>query len=155
MGAGGETRPDSAVFTFGFAAQLPNIDRACREVERFLGQQGAGGDHFEIFLVLRELLNNAVIHGSRCDPNKRVRLQVQLAQEELTVEIEDQGPGFAWHNAPSGSEADSNACSGRGLHIAAGYTDSFEYNPAGNRVRFTKRVQRSPEKYAEGHSEQG
>lgn len=155
MKPGGEKRPDAAVFTFGFAAHLSHVDRACRELERFLAQQNVGSDRFDIFLVLRELLNNAVIHGSRCEPDKWVRLRAQLAQEELTVEIEDQGPGFDWHTVRSESGVDPNACSGRGLHITAGYTDFFEYNSAGNTVRFKKRVQRFPEKYAEGHSEQG
>ena len=128
--------------TFTFAACLPNIDHACAQVERFLTAHQVHEGHFEILLVLRELLNNAVMHGCRQDSGKQVRVTMELADAVLKVQVADQGAGFDWRQRQYWSQPDLNACSGRGLSIIEHYSDSYAFNTEGNMVTFTKKIQR-------------
>ncbi len=50
--------------------------------------------YYNIVVAVTEAVNNAVMHGNRCDPEKRVLISFTAMQDELTVVIEDQGKGF-------------------------------------------------------------
>lgn len=129
---------DSKRLSFDIAARLENIDQVCLKTEKFLYAQGLRKECFDILLILRELLNNAVIHGSRLNWEKRVHVIVLLAFNTLHIEIEDQGQGFDWPKHLDMASSDSATYSGRGIFIARYFADSCTYNSTGNKVEFTK-----------------
>jgi serine/threonine-protein kinase RsbW len=45
-------------------------------------------------LALEEALVNAVKHGNKGDPSRRVRVQVRLGPARVLAEVEDEGEGF-------------------------------------------------------------
>jgi serine/threonine-protein kinase RsbW len=94
---------------------------------------------FAIRLALEEGLNNAIRHGNRCDPDKRVEIEFDVTSEKVEVCIEDQGRGFAPDEVPDPT-ADENLekPSGRGIMLIHAYMDEVEYNQRGNRVRMVK-----------------
>jgi anti-sigma regulatory factor (Ser/Thr protein kinase) len=51
-------------------------------------------------LLLTELVNNAVIHGSS-DPADEVSVRVRESHASVRVEVRDEGPGFTWRHPPS------------------------------------------------------
>ena len=134
-----ETRLDRALL-LQFAARLKNIEAACARADRYLQQQGIRAERFDILLLLREMLNNAVIHGSCGNAEGIIRVKLQAEADELCMEIQDQGPGFDWKSRLAADEVDPAATSGRGLSIAKRYADTLTYNPQGNIVRLVKRV---------------
>ena len=124
---------------FRFSASLPLLDRAVAETVRFVTAQNATGSLFDLKLLLREALLNAVLHGSRNDPKRQVTLEARAAEGRLTLVVADQGPGFDWRSGLS-NMAPPEATSGRGLTILTLYADDVRYNAAGNVVTLTKAV---------------
>ena len=47
-----------------------------------------------VLVATMEATNNAIIHGNNSDPEKNVKIEIQMDQKELKVNIEDQGKGF-------------------------------------------------------------
>ena len=132
-----ETRPDARAFRF--AATLEHLDRAVAEAITFLRDREATGSLFEVKLLLREALLNAVLHGSRRDPRNQVTLTVLAGDGRLTFSVADQGPGFDWRarlTQPAPPEAEN----GRGLTIMSLYADDVRYNAEGSQVTLTKTV---------------
>ena len=124
---------------FRFSADLTLLDRAVAETVDFLKAQHAGGTLFDVKLLLREALLNAVLHGSRGDPLRQVTLTLGCADGRLTAVVADQGPGFDWR-AAADAPPPPDAVSGRGLTIMTLYADDVRYNAAGNQVILVKAV---------------
>lgn len=124
---------------FRFSADLTLLDRAVAETVGFLKAQHAGGTLFDVKLLLREALLNAVLHGSRGDPLCAVTLEVRAAEGRLTLTVTDQGPGFDWRSGLS-NLAPPEATSGRGLTILTLYADDVRFNASGNELTLTKAV---------------
>jgi serine/threonine-protein kinase RsbW len=53
-----------------------------------------------VLVATMEATNNAIIHGNRSDPDKKVRIEIKMVNKELMVHIEDQGKGFDHMNVP-------------------------------------------------------
>ena len=122
-----------------FSASLPLLDQAVAETVRFVAAQNATGNLFDLKLLLREALLNAVLHGSCNDPLHQVNLEARAAEGRLTLVVADQGPGFDWRSGLS-HMAPPEATSGRGLTILTLYADDVRYNAAGNVLTLTKAV---------------
>ena len=104
-------------------------------------QQAGFGDQavFAIRLALDEALTNAVRHGNGSDPSKRVTVEYTADPCRLTVDIEDQGAGFAPDELPDPT-AEENICRphGRGVMLMRAYMSEVNFNARGNRVSLTK-----------------
>jgi len=125
--------------TFRFSATLALLDRAVDETVRFIAGLNVSGNLFDVKLLLREALLNAVIHGSRSDPKRQVTLVVAAADGRLNLTVTDQGPGFDWR-AGLAQPPPPEATSGRGLTILTLYADDVRFNAAGNQLTLTKAV---------------
>jgi serine/threonine-protein kinase RsbW len=117
-----------------------NFPATMEAMERFI--QGLGlrsgwfptcADSFAAELLLREILTNAVLHGSKCEPTRRIRCAVRLRGGCLEIAARDQGPGFDWR-AAIGRDAGSSDVSGRGMKILRSYSTAFRFNAKGNAV---------------------
>ena len=45
-------------------------------------------------IALTELVNNAILHGNKQDPEKKVTLKVKYHKDHVLVSIRDEGGGF-------------------------------------------------------------
>ena len=114
------------------------------ELEVIVAALGVAGytpdEAFGVRLALEEALVNAVKHGNRGDPAKRVRLRFRVMAGRFVAEVEDEGGGFDPQQvpdpfAPENRERDG----GRGLLLIRHYMSWVRYNAAGNRVILCKR----------------
>ena len=123
----------------GFRVILPadfkSIDAVCHKVEGFLSGEGLKEASFSIILGCREALTNAVRHGSKGDPRKRVTFEFVRNGNMVGGKVADQGPGFDWRQALEHSAGDYDE-SGRGLIILQQYFDKVQFNASGNEVLF-------------------
>lgn len=122
-----------------FASTLPLLDRAVAEVVELLQRCGAEGNLFDIKLLLREALLNAVLHGNRSDPDLVAELEARVLADRLRLCVTDEGAGFPWGDRLS-APPPLEATSGRGLTIMTLYADEVRFNPAGNQVCLVKRI---------------
>jgi len=124
---------------FYFPASFENIDYVITEIKKFLVQKKLNEFFFEVILVSREALINAVAYGCESNPDKNVKIEVRIEPAGLVIEIEDQGQGFDWKSRLKKALPDKET-SGRGLYIIKTYVDNIFYNEAGNRLRLIKKI---------------
>jgi serine/threonine-protein kinase RsbW len=118
------------------AAALAVQDRIVRRLEE-LGYPAR--DVFGCRLALEEALVNAIKHGNKNDPAKRVRVECRIAPERFIIEIEDEGPGFHPEDVPDPTaEENLEKPSGRGIMLMRAFMTRVDYQGRGNRVFLEK-----------------
>jgi serine/threonine-protein kinase RsbW len=132
---------EALLLSLDFPSSFEEVDRVCAEVQRVLKEKGLAGSIFGLQLLMREALNNAVVHGNKKDSRKRVICQVLGGEgPSVTIAVEDEGEGFDWRRQLE-NEMDEEAGSGRGLPIMKLYGRELRFNEKGNRVMITIEVQ--------------
>ncbi len=119
------------------SAVRTNIDLAALEAKKLLLRHDLGKQTFAILLGMHETLSNAVIHGSGEDPNKHVECALSVNGGDITLSVEDSGPGFDWRQVEEDVPGTAST-SGRGRAILNHYFDTICYNEQGNKVVLTK-----------------
>jgi anti-sigma regulatory factor (Ser/Thr protein kinase) len=95
-------REEFVEFTYSLPSDVemvsPFIDQLMRKVNILRPMDGTEVD---IEVALREALLNAVVHGNREDPSKRIYLRVRCrADGEVSMAIRDEGAGFEINSVP-------------------------------------------------------
>jgi serine/threonine-protein kinase RsbW len=98
------------------------------------------GDMFGVKLSVDEALVNALKHGNSYNPERAVRVRYHVGDDEVIVEVEDEGPGFDPDDVadPLDPENLERPC-GRGLFLMRRYMSWVRYEGRGNRVVLGKR----------------
>jgi serine/threonine-protein kinase RsbW len=116
------------------AAALGNFVRGCGVSEE---------SAFGIEMAVREAVTNAMVHGNQEDEAKSVEVIFNCHENELEVEIRDQGKGFDPAEVPDPTNAENLLkTSGRGIFLMKTFMDEIEWlnRPEGGTVvRMTKR----------------
>lgn len=109
------------------------VESFCHEAREFLTEMGLSSQLFAVEMLLRESLNNALIHGNGSDGAKTIRAELRIGRKWMVVRVADEGPGFnsrkARKNAPG-----PEATSGRGLTIYSLFAHRVSFNSKGNQV---------------------
>lgn len=126
------TRHSSHAIHHSISSDLEEVDAVCKDARKLLECQDQTGHAFAVDLLLREFLNNAILHGHRSDIRKQVRV-VRVGRKWITLRIADEGPGFDWRTMKR-VPPDEAATSGRGLAIGTQYAQRMRFNRAGNEV---------------------
>jgi serine/threonine-protein kinase RsbW len=111
----------------------------CARARSWLEENGLEKDWFAVAMLLRESLNNAVIHGSRNDPALSVNCELMYGHRWISISVEDDGAGFDWARLRK-HRAGHEDTNGRGLEIYELYADTVVFNRKGNRVRLCRRL---------------
>ena len=104
---------------------IPSDFAAGREVQKkILDKVARSGFNdqsaFAIKLALEEALINAIKHGNKLDPGKKVTIEAKVTNNMAEIVIEDQGPGFQRESVPDPTaEENLEKCSGRGILLMA------------------------------------
>ena len=119
------------------SASLDNIDSVCIVIKEFLGKQKLDMLVFDIQLGVREVINNAVIHGSKNQKKCKIDIAISVKDSQLCIRIIDQGEGFDHKKQLS---CEDLSCHGRGIKILKMYFDSVSYNDKGNDVLLIRNI---------------
>ena len=99
---------------------------------------------FKVEIALREVVNNAVIHGNQNDPEKTVRVSFRWTRSQLIFIVEDEGGSNVNFDAIQArlEQNDLLSFSGRGIMITQSYMDrvSFESTSQGSRITMEKKL---------------
>ncbi len=124
---------------------LESADKAEELVLKEAGKLGLDeDDQNQVGMAVRECTVNAIVHGNRYNKNKKVHLQIERTEQDLTVTIGDEGQGFDINSLPD-PLAPENLLrqSGRGLMLARAFMDDFDLHGragGGTEVRLVKRL---------------
>lgn len=108
------------------------LDELLRELEI---QHWTERDIFCVHLAVYEALINAIVHGNREDPGKKVHFLCRLSPRRVHVEITDEGPGFTPDSLPNPTnDAFLEIPGGRGVLLMRAFMSRVFFNPTGNQV---------------------
>ena len=98
------------------------------------------GKEYEIELALREALANAIIHGCKRDPAKKVACCVACdVSRGMLIVVRDPGPGFDPASLPNpvvGQNIFSDH--GRGLYLITQFMDEVRFERGGTEIHMRK-----------------
>jgi serine/threonine-protein kinase RsbW len=98
-----------------------------------------GNTFFAINLALEEALTNAIRHGNRLDPQKKIRVEAKVSGKRAEITIEDEGPGFDRRSIPDPTAQENlEKCSGRGILLIEAYMSRVTWDRGGRRLRMIK-----------------
>lgn len=80
-------------------------------------------------IAITEAVGNAISHGNKKDPGKKVHIQIDITSEKLTIAVTDQGEGFDPESV-SDPLAPENMLkeSGRGIFILTQLMDEVHFS---------------------------
>jgi len=85
----------------------------------------------DMLLAITEAVNNAIIHGNKCDSSKTVDVDVRAQGTELIILIRDHGNGFDPEALPDPRHPDNLLREGgRGVFLIRHLADVAEFFPA-------------------------
>jgi len=90
-----------------------------------------------ILVAITEAVSNAILHGNKQDPSKKVHLLIERIAElpQLRVVVEDEGEGFDPASIPDPTTAERLLSeSGRGIFLMRAFADEVTYQKGGRCV---------------------
>ena len=94
-----------------------------------------------VLVATMEATNNAIIHGNNSDPDKIVKIEMLMDQQELRVHIEDQGHGFDYATVPDPTAPENlEKINGRGIFLMERLSDEILYLEDGRIVVLKFRI---------------
>jgi serine/threonine-protein kinase RsbW len=104
------------------------------------------GSELDIEIALREALVNAVIHGNRENPEKRVHVSCRCdTAGQVEIAVRDQGDGFDRNGIADPTSAQNVLNThGRGIYLIQSLMDESWFEEGGTIVRMRKRANSNP-----------
>ena len=89
-------------------------------------------DFFKIEISLREVINNAILHGNKSDQKKKVHVKFMWSRSVLGISIRDESRELIdFDKITNKIECNSIlTCNGRGILIMKNYMDRVEFRPS-------------------------
>ncbi|MBC7759351.1 MAG: ATP-binding protein [Phormidesmis sp. FL-bin-119] len=89
-----------------------------------------------VLTCLSEATVNAIIHGNKENPNKKVYINLEVIEEKrLIFTISDEGNGFNFNNLPDPTAPENlENLTGRGVFIIKRLADQCIFNSRGNEL---------------------
>jgi serine/threonine-protein kinase RsbW len=114
------------------ASSFENIEVAERALLDLCDQAGCGGeDEYWIVTALREALANAVRHGNKQDPDRKVDVRYRIEDGRVEIRIEDEGDGFDLDAVPDPTHAENLLRpNGRGIFYMRQFMNRVEFSRA-------------------------
>lgn len=110
----------------------PAVDRVVRACA---GAAGEGPVGLRLRVAVGEAVANAVRHGNRERPFRRVRVTAEAGEGEVRVAVEDEGEGFDPGDRPDPTlPGRRRRPDGRGLHLQRRLADEVRHEAGGRRV---------------------
>lgn len=108
----------------------------CKEILTKLKEHNFDKDDiFAVHLTFEEAFLNAVKHGNKNDPTKKVKIDYSVTSEKVEITITDEGEGFEPESVDDPRFGKGlYEPGGRGLLLMNSYMDIVKYNEEGNSV---------------------
>ncbi|HID56530.1 TPA: ATP-binding protein [Candidatus Poribacteria bacterium] len=93
----------------------------------------------QVNLAVIEAGTNAIKHGNKNDPNKKVHFEFEISADKLTITVRDEGEGFNPDEVCDPLNPENLLRpSGRGIFLMRTFMDEVKYNETGTEVTMIK-----------------
>lgn len=125
-------------------ARIPNDSHLLKEMSTKLiddlRDMGVNEDIiFDIHVGFEEALRNAMIHGNKSEPGKKVMVETEINEKKIVIYVEDEGIGFDPESLPDPTH-DENLLKegGRGVYLINHLMDEVRYENGGRKLVMVK-----------------
>ena len=121
-------------------SRLSTMTGVCNQILSALDERNfSQDDMFAVHLAVEEAFLNAVKHGNKMDPDKKVQIDFSVDRDKVEISVTDQGEGFKPEGVPD-PRVGRNLYKpeGRGLLLINSYMDVVRFNDRGNSVRMVR-----------------
>lgn len=137
--------PDKSIVQIDIKSSFEMVDLVHVVFESLSSKVGFNSDDSHwMSVAIRESVTNAVRHGNKMDPAKRVTVRFEIQDAELAVVVRDEGDGFDLEEIPDPlAQENLLRASGRGIFFMKNFMDEvcYEFEPnRGTQVTMRKRV---------------
>lgn len=96
-------------------------------------------DQFDtVLLTLSEAVTNAILHGNKIDPSKKVQVKAHLDDETLSISVKDEGEGFDPNDLPDPLQEENILNEGgRGVFIIEQFAEEVNFSENGTKITMT------------------
>lgn len=99
---------------------------------------------FGIHMALEETISNAIRHGNKEDPQKKVYIECELSQTRFWAKIRDEGDGYDPSAVPDCCSPENlEQPGGRGLKLIQAYMTTVEHSDCGRCLIMEKLLDKS------------
>jgi serine/threonine-protein kinase RsbW len=97
-----------------------------------------------MLVAVTEAVNNAIYHGNKSDPSKKVDIGYECSPEKVAFYISDEGSGFDYYNLPDPTAPENleKPC-GRGIFLMKHLSDQIIFNDNGRVVELYFNIKKS------------
>ncbi len=123
-----------------YTLQLPSQEESITKLEDLIESlsdtYNISEDTFaNMMTCLNEALINAIKHGNKMDPDKKVIINADVDNKRVIWTVTDEGPGFDYvHLADPTAPENLENLTGRGVFIMKHLADQCIFNTSGNEV---------------------
>lgn len=91
-----------------------------------------------LMLLLSEAVTNAIVHGNKLNPSKKVDVELKIDPDKVISIVHDQGDGFD-HNSTRNPLTEENLlkAGGRGIFLIKEMAESVKFFDGGRKIQFT------------------
>ena len=127
-----------------FPSQIQAISPIVEQLMHFIAKSRSTGASEDIEIALGEALENAVVHGNREDPDKRVYSTCRCTPDgEVSISVQDEGQGFDPDTLLDPTAPENRLCpSGRGIYLMKALMDEVRFEKGGTLVYMCKKSNR-------------
>lgn len=107
---------------------LESVNHAEETALKFAMKSGFSEDEVQrISMAVREGVVNAVLHGNKYDPNKKVRVSFENSGDSIEIHISDEGAGLDVEKIPDPLAPENLLkTSGRGIFLMRAFMDEVQ-----------------------------
>lgn len=130
------------VFSETIPSQIEMVEPVVSRAIKVMTEHGCvDGQSAAAELALREALANAILHGNKSQPRKRVQLDCYHEQDgSLLLVVQDEGQGFDPSAVRDPTRPENlNRTMGRGIYLIKKFMDEVEYHKGGRELRMRKK----------------
>lgn len=122
--------------TLTIGSDLKNLRKVEKMIDDLSSQVGVERNCYgKLMVSAMEAVNNAVVHGNKADPAKKVRILIKHEGSELEISVEDEGNGFRYDAVPDPTLPENiEKLTGRGVFLMRKLADEVKFNEKGNIV---------------------
>lgn len=143
-------QPEASVVEVILESNLANVERAEEAARSVAAKMGFDEEReFHVEMAVHEAVINAIHHGNKENPGKKVHIRFLVFPDRLEIHVRDEGQGFDPATLPDPLASENILSnSGRGIFLVRKFMDEFrvEKSPAGGTEvimvkRLTVRIQ--------------
>jgi len=118
------------------SSRVENIILVERMVEDVCDLYNIEEDYFgNILISITEAVNNAIYHGNKANPEKKIDIYFKAHPDHITFTVKDEGEGFNFNNLPDPTSPEMvDKPNGRGVFLMRNLADKIPFEDNGSKA---------------------